>query len=173
MAARVSLDYKEEKIWANEAGISLNDSKWIWLYHQFLLEWNFWLPVWETFGAFDYFVDNAEEVEIHGFELDFYTRPSSKWIFTGSYSITDGEIKKHSGYSYDSGYDPFGPPANPILGPHDFAGKDIPFSPEQTINFSVTNNLTDDLTWSSGLTYIGKIHYLDQTATDIVNQSNL
>ena len=171
-AGVVSLDYKEEKIWANEAGISLNDSEsesgfTISFFWNEISDYQFEKPS----GAFDYFVDNAEEVEIHGFELDFYTRPSSKWIFTGSYSITDGEIKKHSGYSYDSGYDPFGPPANPILGPHDFAGKDIPFSPEQTINFSVTNNLTDDLTWSSGLTYIGKIHYLDQTATDIVNQS--
>jgi len=27
--------------------------------------------------------------------------------------------------------------------------------------------------WSSGLTYIGKIHYLDQTATDTVNNSYL
>ena len=171
-AGVISLDYKEEKIWANEVGISFNDSESesgfnISFFWNEISDYQFEKPS----GAFDYFVDNADEVEIHGFELDFHTRPSSNWIFTGSYSFTDGEIKKHSGLSYDSGYDPFGPPVNPILGPHDFAGKDIPFTPEQTINFSVTNNLTDNFTWSSGLTYIGKIHYLDQTATETVNHS--
>ena len=110
-------------------------------------------------------------MEIHGFELDFYTKPSSDWILTGSYAITDGEIKKHSGLSYDSGYDPLGPPANPILGPHDFAGKDIPFTPEQTFTISATNLVTDYLSWTVGLTHVGKIHYLDQTATDTVNNS--
>ena len=103
--------------------------------------------------------------------MDFYTAPSNNWLIKGSYGITDGEIKKHSGLSYDPAYDPLGPPANPILGPNDFAGKDIPFTPEQTINLSVSNNVTDNFYWSTGLTHIGKIHYLDQTATDTVNDS--
>jgi iron complex outermembrane receptor protein len=175
-AGVISLDYKEEKIWANEVGISFNENQStsgfaVSFFWNEISDYQFEKPS----GAFDYFVDNAEEVEIHGFELDFYTKPSSDWILTGSYAITDGEIKKHSGLSYDSGYDPFAPPVNPpvnpILGPHDFAGKDIPFTPEQTLNFSVMNKLTDNLTWSSGLTYIGKIHYLNQTAADTVNDS--
>ena len=171
-AGVISLDYKEEKIWANEVGISFNENQ---SRSGFAVSF-FWNEISDyqlekPSGAFDYFVDNAEEVEIHGFELDFYTKPSSDWILTGSYATTDGEIKKHSGLSYDPGYDPFGPPANPILGPHDFAGKDIPFTPEQTFNISATNLVTDYLSWTVGLTHVGKIHYLDQTATDTVNNS--
>ena len=171
-AGVVSLDYKKEKIWANEVGISFNEPESrsgfaVSFFWNEISDYQFEKPS----GAFDYFVDNAEEVKIHGLELDFYSKPSSDWKLAGSYGIIDGEIKKHSGLSFDSGYDPFAPSVNPILGPHDFAGKDIPFTPEQTFNFSVTNNLTDNLTWSSGLTYIGKIHYLDQTAADTVNDS--
>ena len=171
-AGVVSIDYKEESIWGNELGISYEDAERksgfsISFFWNEISDFQFEKPS----GSFDYFVDNAEEVEIKGLEMDFYTAPSNNWLIKGSYGITDGEIKKHSGLSYDTAYDPLGPPANPILGPHDFAGKDIPFTPEQTINLSVTNNVTDNIYWSAGLTHIGKIHYLDQTATDTVNDS--
>ena len=168
----VSIGYDEEEIWANEIGISYNKLKGesglsLSLFWNDVKDYQFEKPS----GAFDYFVDNAEEVEIKGIEVDFYSKLASNWSVEGSYGITDGEIRKHSGLSYDPTYDPMGPPANPILGPHDFSGKNIPFTPEQTINLSVTNNLTENLLWSTGFTHVGKIHYLDQTATDVVKDS--
>ena len=172
-AGVVSIGFDEEEIWANEIGISYNN-------HQSKSGFSlsvFWNDVKDyqfekPSGSFDYFVDNAEEVEIKGLELDFHSKFASNWLINGSYGITDGEIKKHSGLSYDPSYDPMGlPPANPILGPHDFSGQNIPYTPEQTINLSITNNVSENLLWSAGLTHVGKIHYLDQTATDIVNDS--
>ena len=47
----------------------------------------------------------------------------------------------------------------------------MPSAPEQTLNLSVTNQFSDALSWTAGLTHVGKIHYLDQTATDTINDS--
>lgn len=173
-AGVVNIQYKDEKIWANELGLSFNNTQnksglSLVFFWNDITDFQFEKPS----GAFDYFVDNAEEVEIHGLEFEFYANPQDDWLIQGSYGITSGEIKRHTGLSYDPSYDPLGAPANPILGPHDFAGKDVPFTPEQTLSLSLSNQMTEDLVWSSGLTYIGKIHYLDQTATDTVNNSYL
>ena len=170
-AGVVSLEYKEEKIWGNEFGISYEGEDQvsglsISFFWNEISDYQFEKPS----GAFDYFVDNAEEVELRGFELDFYTKPIEDWIIKGAYGMVDGEIKKHTGLSYNSADDPFAP-VNPILGPHDFSGKDIPFTPEQTLNLSVTNQFSDALSWTAGLTYVGKIHYLDQTAKETINDS--
>ena len=108
-------------------------------------------------GSFDYFVDNAEEVEVTGLELNFFTQVSDNWLLQGAYGLTDGEIKKHIGSS--------------TSGSHDFSGKHIPSTPEQTLNLSVTNQFSDALSWTAGLTHVGKIHYLDQTATESINDS--
>ncbi|NDH17267.1 MAG: TonB-dependent receptor [Opitutae bacterium] len=170
-AGVVSLEYKEEKIWGNEFGISYEGEDQvsglsISFFWNEISDYQFEKPS----GAFDYFVDNAEEVELRGFELDFYTKPIEDWIIKGAYGMVDGEIKKHTGLSYNSADDPFAP-VNPILGPHDFSGKDIPFTPEQTLNLSVTNQFSDALSWTAGLTHVGKIHYLDQTAKETINDS--
>ena len=53
----------------------------------------------------------------------------------------------------------------------DFAGADIPYSPEQTFSASFDYLWTDKLISNVGVRNIGKIHYLDQTATDTVNDS--
>ena len=171
-AGVVSIGFDEEEIWANEIGISYNNHQSksgfsLSVFWNDIKDYQFEKPS----GSFDYFVDNAEEVEIKGLEFGFHSKFSSNWLINGSYGMTDGEIKKHSGLSYDPAFDPMGPPANPILGPHDFSGKKIPYTPEQTINLSITNNVTENLLWSAGLTHVGKIYYLDQTATDIVNDS--
>ena len=152
------ITFEEERIWANEFKLDLFQKE----QHMgasFAIFWNeinnfqFEKPS----GSFDYFVDNADKVEVKGFEFNFFSKPNDKWILRGAYGMTVGEIKKHTGLS--------------VSGSHDFSGKRIPSTPEQTFNISATNLLTDYLSWTMGLTHIGKIHYLDQTATDTVNDS--
>jgi len=160
--------FTEERIWANELMINLfqkNDR----LGASIAVFWNkiddfqFEKPS----GSFDYFVDNADKVEVKGLELEFFTHTGDNWLLKGAYGITDGKIKKHTGSSI-SGYDNLG---QPILEFHDFSGKHAPSAPEQTLNLSVTNQFSDALSWTAGLTHVGKIHYLDQTATDTINDS--
>jgi len=170
-AGVVSLEYKEEKIWGNEFGFSYEGDDQasglsISFFWNEISDYQFEKPS----GAFDYFVDNAEEVELRGFELDFYTKPFEDWVIKGAYGMVDGEIKKHAGLSYNPADDPFAP-VNPILGPHDFSGKDVPFTPEQTLSLSLTNLVNENFSWTTGVTHIGKIHYLDQAATETVNDS--
>ena len=45
-------------------------------------------------GTTDYFVDNAEEVEIFGFEVEISGRPSDQLFTVFGYGLTDGEITK-------------------------------------------------------------------------------
>ncbi|MDG1326329.1 MAG: TonB-dependent receptor [Opitutales bacterium] len=162
------ISFTEERIWANELMINLfqqNDR----LGASIAVFWNeiddfqFEKPS----GSFDYFVDNADEVEVKGLELNFFTHTGDNWLLQGAYGITDGEIKKHTGSSI-SGYDNLG---QPILEFHDFSGKHVPSTPEQTVSLSVTNQFSDALSWTAGLTHVGKIHYLDQTAMDTINDS--
>ena len=150
--------FTEEKIWANEMMINLlpvnqRMSASIAVFWNRIDDFQFEKPS----GSFDYFVDNAEEVEVKGVELNFFTQVSDNWLLQGAYGLTDGEIKKHTGSS--------------TSGSHDFSGKHIPSTPEQTINLSVTNQFSDVLSWTAGLTRVGKIHYLDQTATETINDS--
>jgi iron complex outermembrane receptor protein len=150
--------FSEEKIWANELMINLlpanqRMSASIAVFWNKIDDFQFEKPS----GSFDYFVDNAEEVEVIGLELNFFTQVSDNWLLLGAYGLTDGEIKKHIGSS--------------ISGYHDFSGKHIPSTPEQTLNLSVTNQFSDALSWTTGLTHVGKIHYLDQTGADSVNDS--
>ncbi|MDC0369719.1 TonB-dependent receptor, partial [Opitutales bacterium] len=162
------ISFTEERIWANELMINLfqkNDR----LGASIAVFWNkiddfqFEKPS----GSFDYFVDNADKVEVKGLELEFFTHTGDNWLLKGAYGITDGKIKKHTGSSI-SGYDNLG---QPILEFHDFSGKHVPSAPEQTLNLSVTNQFSDALSWTAGLTHVGKIHYFDQTATDTINDS--
>jgi iron complex outermembrane receptor protein len=150
--------FSEEKIWANELMISLlpvnqRMSASVAVFWNKIDDFQFEKPS----GSFDYFVDNAEEVEVIGLELNFFTQVSDNWLLQGAYGLTDGEIKKHIGSS--------------ISGSHDFSGKHIPSTPEQTLNLSVTNQFSDALSWTAGLTHVGQIHYLDQTATVSTNDS--
>ena len=145
--------FSEEKIWANELMIYLlpvnqRMSASVAVFWNKIDDFQFEKPS----GSFDYFVDNAEEVEVTGLELNFFTQVSDNWLLQGAYGLTDGEIKKHIGSS--------------TSGSHDFSGKHIPSTPEQTLNLSVTNQFSDALSWTAGLTHVGKIHYLDQTATE-------
>jgi len=150
--------FSEEKIWANELMIYLlpvnqRMSASVAVFWNKIDDFQFEKPS----GSFDYFVDNAEEVEVTGLELNFFTQVSDNWLLQGAYGLTDGEIKKHIGSS--------------TSGSHDFSGKHIPSTPEQTLNLSVTNQFSDALSWTTGLTHVGKIHYLDQTATESINDS--
>ena len=150
--------FSEEKIWANELMIYLlpvnqRMSASVAVFWNKIDDFQFEKPS----GSFDYFVDNAEEVEVTGLELNFFTQVSDNWLLQGAYGLTDGEIKKHIGSS--------------TSGSHDFSGKHIPSTPEQTLNLSVTNQFSDALSWTAGLTHVGKIHYLDQTATERTNDS--
>ena len=152
------ISFNEERIWANELMINLLPANQrmgasIAVFWNEIDDFQFEKPS----GSFDYFVDNAEKVEVKGLELNFFTQMGDHWLLQGAYGITDGEIKKHTGSS--------------TSGSHDFSGKDIPSTPEQTLNLSVTNQFSDALSWTAGLSHVGKIHYLDQTATETINDS--
>ena len=162
------ISFNEERIWANELMINLLPANQrmgasIAVFWNEIDDFQFEKPS----GSFDYFVDNADKVEVKGLELEFFTHTGDNWLLKGAYGITDGKIKKHTGSSI-SGYDNLG---QPILEFHDFSGKHVPSAPEQTLNLSVTNQFSDALSWTAGLTHVGKIHYLDQTATDTINDS--
>ena len=152
------ISFNEERIWANELMINLLPANQrmgasIAVFWNEIDDFQFEKPS----GSFDYFVDNAEKVEVKGLELNFFTQMGDHWLLQGAYGITDGEIKKHTGSS--------------TSGSQDFSGKDIPSTPEQTLNLSVTNQFSDALSWTAGLSHVGKIHYLDQTATETINDS--
>ena len=152
------ISFNEERIWANELMINLLPANQrmgasIAVFWNEIDDFQFEKPS----GSFDYFVDNAEKVEVKGLELNFFTQVGDHWLLQGAYGITDGEIKKHTGSS--------------TSGSHDFSGKHITATPEQTLNLSVTNQFSDALSWTAGLTHVGKIHYLDQTATETINDS--
>ena len=152
------ISFNEERIWANELMINLLPANQrmgasIAVFWNEIDDFQFEKPS----GSFDYFVDNAEKVEVKGLELNFFTQVGDHWLLQGAYGITDGEIKKHTGSS--------------TSGSHDFSGKDIPSTPEQTLNLSVTNQFSDALSWTAGLSHVGEIHYLDQTATETINDS--
>lgn len=113
-------------------------------------------------GTTDYFVDNAEEVEIFGLEMEFIAKPSDRTTFSLSYGLTDGEINKHSSEYLNSSF---------VTTPAEFSGMHIPFSPEYTLNASLNHLINDNLSASLGICDVGEIHYLDYTATDTVNDS--
>jgi iron complex outermembrane receptor protein len=160
-----STAFGKERIWSNELGGTLTSESG---------KWNlgltfFWneasdYQIEKPSGALDYYVDNAEEARIRGIEIDFSANPLKGWLFDLGYGMTDGEIKKHKGLSFDQTSPTFS-------SEHDFAGKDIPFTPEQTLSASVSHQLTENLSSSIEVRHIGKIHYLDQRASDTVNDS--
>ena len=160
--------FNEEKNLAYEIGMNLTSEDKLWNFN-FAVFWNevedyqFEKPT----GTTDYFVDNAEEVEIFGFEVEITGKPTDHLLVNLGYGLTDGEIKKHSSSSIvQTNAAPFFSILN-----SDFAGADIPYSPEQTLSASLDYLWTDKLTSHVGVRNIGKIHYLDQTATDTVNDS--
>ena len=166
LAGIVDVAYDKERIWSNEVGVLLgeptdNYNLGLSFYWNEVSDYQFEKPS----GGFDYFVDNAEEVEIKGLEVDFTASPVEGWTFNATYGLSNSKINKHSRKSFD-------PVLNKITDePHDFAGKDIPFIPEHTLSASLSHQLTDSFSWSVGVRHVGETHYLDQTATDTVNDS--
>ena len=47
-------------------------------------------------GSFDYFVANAEEVEIYGLEVELFIRPLESSTFDLSLGANESEIKKQA-----------------------------------------------------------------------------
>ena len=160
-----SMTFGKERIWSNELGGTLTGESG---------NWNlgltfFWneasdYQIEKPSGALDYYVDNVEEARISGIEIDFSASPLEGWLFNINYGITDGEIKKHKGLSFDQ--------TSPTFSSEfDFAGKNIPFTPEQTLNASLSQQFSESLSWTVGVRHIGEIHYLDQKASDTINDS--
>ena len=174
-AGVVEIAYSKERIWSNEVGVLLgeptdNYNLGLSFYWNKVSDYQFEKPS----GGFDYFVDNAEEAEIKGLEVDFTASPAEGWTFNATYGLSNSKINKHSGSSYNTAFDPLDATADPttaISGPHDFAGKDVPFTPEHTLSVSLAHQLTDNLSWSVGVKNIGQTHYLNQRAEDTVNDS--
>ena len=85
---------------AYEVGMNLSSEDKLWNF-DFAVFWNevddyqFEKPT----GTTDYFVDNAEEVEIFGFEAEISGRPTDQLFISLGYGLTDGEIKEHTGSS--------------------------------------------------------------------------
>ena len=161
----VDLEFKEEKNWANEFKVDFlrkeND-----IGGSLAVFWNdvknyqFEKPS----GSFDYFVDNADEVEIYGLEVELFIRPLESSTFNFTLGINESEIKKHNATSFDA-------TAQSVLGPHNFAGKKVPFVPESTLGINYRQQINELLHTNLGLKNIGKTSYLDQTATETVNDS--
>ena len=156
--------FNKEKKLAYEVGMNLTSEDKLWNF-DFAVFWNevddyqFEKPT----GTTDYFVDNAEEVEIFGVEVEISGQPTNRLLLSLGYGITDGEIKKHIGSNFNS--DTFSADS------YDFAGLNIPNSPEYTFTASMDYLWSENLISHLGVRNIGKIYYLDQTATETVNDS--
>ncbi|MBU61016.1 MAG: hypothetical protein CMI26_00785 [Opitutae bacterium] len=156
--------YDKERIWSHEIGgvLSSDSGNWnlgITAYWNEVADYQIEKPS----GGHDYFVDNAEEASIKGIEVDFNVIPTDGWLLSLGYGLCDAEIEKHSAMSLNqtlSGVDTY-----------DFAGKTVPFTPEYTLNASISHQLTESLNWRVGVRNIGEIHYLDQRAEDTINES--
>jgi iron complex outermembrane receptor protein len=160
-----SSSFDKERIWANEIGGVLKGESGNWnlgltFFWNEASDYQFEKPS----GYLDYYVDNAEEASMHGIDVDFSATPMEGWLLNLNFGMTDGEIEKHKGLSFDQTLPTFS-------SEHDFAGKDIPFTPEHTLSASLSHQLTDSLGWSVGVRHVGETHYLDQTATDTANDS--
>ena len=160
--------FNKEKNLAYEVGMNLTSEDKVWNF-DFAVFWSevedyqFEKPT----GTTDYFVDNAEEVEIFGFEVEISGRPTDQLFISLGYGLTDGEIKKHTSSSIvQTNVFPFFTILN-----SDFAGADIPYSPEHTFSASIDYLWSENLISHLGVRNIGKVHYLDQTAADTVNDS--
>jgi outer membrane receptor protein involved in Fe transport len=161
----VDLEFKEEKNWANEFKVDfLREEKdmggSLAVFWNDVKNYQFEKPS----GSFDYFVDNADEVEIYGLEVELFIRPLESSTFNFTLGINESEIKKHSATSFDA-------TAQSVLGPHNFAGKKVPFVPESTLGINYRQQINELLHTNLGLKNIGKTSYLDQTATETVNDS--
>lgn len=157
-----NFEFKKERIFSNEIGVIFKDEKWklnLCAFHNDISDYQMEKPT----GTTDYFVDNAEEVEIFGIEADFTAIPSERWLFNLRYGLTNGEIKRHTGSNFDY--------STLAVNTHDFAGKDIPFSPEYSLYSDISYLFSDQIITTIGVRQIGEIHYLDQTANDTVNDS--
>jgi iron complex outermembrane receptor protein len=160
--------FNKEKNLAYEVGMNLSSEDKLWNF-DFAVFWSevedyqFEKPT----GTTDYYVDNAEEVEIFGFEVEISGRPSEQLFLSLGYGLTDGEIKKHTSSSIvQTNVAPFFTILN-----SNFAGTDIPYSPEHTFSASIDYLWSENLISHLAVRNIGKIHYLDQTATDTINDS--
>ncbi|MDC0547890.1 TonB-dependent receptor, partial [Opitutales bacterium] len=107
---------------------------------------------------------NAEEVEIYGLEVELFIRPIESSTFNLSLGINESEIKKHSAASFDA-------TTQFPIGPHNFAGKKVPFVPESTLGINYRQQINEFFYTNLGLKNIGKTSYLDQTATETINDS--
>jgi iron complex outermembrane receptor protein len=158
----VNFQYERERVWAREIGIRHLNDGWgisISAYSNEITDFQFEKPS----GGVDYFVDNAEEVEVTGLEVEFHATPSDGWLFSLAYGLSDSEIKKHSAFSLNEAM---------TVQLYDFAGKTVPFTPEYTLNASLTRRLDNGFYWNLGIRKIGQTHYLDQRANDTINPSH-
>ncbi len=161
----VDLEFKEEKNWANEVKVDFSRKEddiggSLAFFWNDVKNYQFEKPS----GSFDYFVDNADEVEIYGLEVELFIRPLEFSTFNFTLGINESEIKKHSATSFDA-------TTQSVLGPHDFAGKKVPFVPESTLGINYRQQINEFFYANLGLKNIGKTSYLDQTATETVNDS--
>jgi iron complex outermembrane receptor protein len=156
--------FSKEKNLAYEVGMNLTSEDKLWNF-DFAVFWNevddyqFEKPT----GTTDYFVDNAEEVEIFGVEVEISGQPTNRLLLSLGFGITDGEIKKHIGSNFNSDTN--------STDSYDFAGLNIPSSPKHTFTASMDYLWSENLISHLGVRNIGKIYYLDQTATETVNDS--
>ena len=161
----VNLEFEEEKNWANELKVDfLRKEKdmggSLAVFWNDVKNYQFEKPS----GSFDYFVANAEEVEIYGLEVELFIRPYDSSTFNLSLGINESEIKKHSAASFDA-------TTQSPIGPHNFAGKKVPFVPESTLGINYRQQINEFFHTNLGLKNIGKTSYLDQTATETINDS--
>ncbi|MBP52049.1 MAG: hypothetical protein CMI27_02770 [Opitutae bacterium] len=157
-----NFEFNKERIFSHEIGLLFKNENWalnLCAFSNDISDYQFEKPT----GTTDYFVDNAEEVQVFGIELDFSVNPSERLLLNLKYGVTDGEIIKHSGSNFNY--------STSSVDTHDFAGKQIPFSPEYSFYSDLSYLLSDNLTATIGVNQVGDIHYLDQTATDTVNDS--
>ncbi|MEC8421180.1 MAG: TonB-dependent receptor [Verrucomicrobiota bacterium] len=160
--------FSKETNLAYEVGMKLSSEDKLWNF-DFAVFWSevddyqFEKPT----GTTDYFVDNAEEVEIFGFEVEISGRPTDQLLMSLGYGLTDGEIKKHTSSSIvQTNVAPFFTILN-----SNFAGANIPYSPEHTFSATMDYLWSENLISHLGVRNIGNVHYLDQTANDTVNDS--
>ena len=89
-------EFNKETNLAYEVGLNLTSEDKLWNF-DFAVFWKdvddyqFEKPT----GTTDYFVDNAEEVEIFGFEVEISGRPTDQLFLSLGYGLTDGEILKY------------------------------------------------------------------------------
>ena len=90
--------FENEEITSYEIGFNLSDKSWSLGVKGFLNDlknYQFEQPVINTS---DYYLENAEEASVYGFEVDSFLHLGGGWSFTASYGLTDSEFEKSQPY---------------------------------------------------------------------------